>query len=247
LLALLQPFADARQRTPEELEALVRQHLEAQHVQGPVWRDLHAKFNEFRVGVEREILAYCDAFYLDTLEAMGPWVAHHMRDWFCEFRDLLTELCVTMVKFTEGAAGSWGRATKHYRMVTLITKTMAHMHDVPTQHTGKMTYQAYKDPLNRRVQYLEDKAWMRLLEDTAWIVLCANGANDGSVYAVNPRVLDMIAAYRAALTVIEQKAPWDMYVQLAHTQTAASAGRVAAGGNGSARQALLELQALYDD
>ncbi len=82
LLALLQPFADARQRTPEELEALVTQHREDQHVQGPVWRDLHAKFNEFRVGVEREILAYCDAFYLDTLEVMGPWVAHHMRDWF---------------------------------------------------------------------------------------------------------------------------------------------------------------------
>jgi hypothetical protein len=36
-------------------------------------------------------------------------------------------------------------------------KVMAHMYDVPTEHTGtNMSYKAYKDPLNRRLKYLKD-------------------------------------------------------------------------------------------
>jgi hypothetical protein len=248
LLELLQPFSDASQRTTEELQALVMQHERAQNAEASVWKVLHTKFDEFGGAMGSEILPYCDTFYLQTLETMGPWVAHHVRDWFCEFRDLLIELCTTIMKFMATVDRSWGRELRLYRMVTLITKMMAHMYDVPTQHTGKMTYQAYKDPLNKRVKYLQDKEWMQLLQDTAWIVFCTDYR---SAYAVNPRVLSMIDAYRGALDVIQHKEHEDVYVKFVETQRdgrdTSDTTRPATAPDHGTRLALLELQALYNN
>ena len=242
LLAVLQPFSDASQGAPEALQALVMQHERAHTTpEVSIWNVLHTKFDDLEGAVEREILPYCDTFYMQTLETMGPWVAHHVRDWFCEFQDLLIELCTTIMKFNACVEHSWGRELRLCSMVTCITKMMAHMYDVPTQHTGKMTYQAYKDPLNKRLKYLQDKEWMQLLEDTTWIVFCKNQRSE---YAVNPRVLSMIEAWRGALGVIEQKAGEDMLVKFAKKKFGGGTSETHAHSPSDTRLALLEMRAL---
>jgi hypothetical protein len=73
------------------------------------------------------------------------------------------ELLVTMMKYKAAGPGTWDRRKRHYRLCTAIMKVMAHMYDVPTEHTGtNMSYKVYKDPLNRRAKYLQDKKWMQL-------------------------------------------------------------------------------------
>ena len=172
---------------------------------------------------------------------MGPWAAHHVRDWFCEFRDLLIEITTTIIKFKESTDRSWGREMRLCRMVTCITKMMAHMYDVPTQHTGTMTYQAYKDPLNKRLKYLQDKEWMKLLQDTAWLVLCKD---DRDQYVVNPRVLSMIEAWRGALTKIEQKGGKDILVKFAKKNYGGGKSDTTGPPLTDTHRALLEMRAL---
>jgi hypothetical protein len=129
-------------------------------------------------------------------------------------------------------------------MVTSITKVIAHMYDVPTQHTGKMTFQVHKDPLNKRVLYLHNKEWMELLQDTVWIVFCTDAR---SAYAVNPRVLSMIDAYKGVLDVMDQKAGEDVYVKFPETHRdrwhTDDAPRLATAPDRGTQQALLKLQA----
>jgi hypothetical protein len=225
LIELLQPFQDASRTTSAGLQGLVMHRINAQIADGSdfgsddstdsnLWHVLHTKFDEFVGEIQQEIVSYCDSFYMDTPEHMGPWVAHHVRDWFCDFRDLLVELLVTMMKYKAAGPRTWDRRKRHYRLCTAIMKVMAHMYDVPTEHTGtNMSYKAYKDPLNRRAKYLKDNKWMQLLEDTAWIVLCASytaNYEDATIFRVNARVVSMIGAYRAALDTRKQKTPADL-------------------------------------
>jgi hypothetical protein len=281
LLKLLQPFESTSENAPpHELQALVMPRINAQIAHAPsdsgsllsvdarLWQVLHTKFDQIGGEIQQELLPYCDIFYIDTIQHMGPWVAHHIRDWFCEFRALLIEMCVTIMKYKAAQFRSADRAKRHYRMVTLLMKLMAHMYDVPKHHTGNMSYQAYKDPLNKRLQYLKDKEWMKLLEDTAWIVFCANYSGDYTQHMtfprVNPRVVSMIGAYRAALETREQKTPADQLITFAKAQTesedplattrpATAPARpisqtpadAKSGADEVTRNALLELQALY--
>ncbi len=255
LIELLQSFQDASHTTPAELQGLVMHRINAQiadlsdagsqdSTDSKLWHVLHTKFDQFVGEIQQEIVPYCDSFYMDTPDHMGPWVTYHVRDWFCDFRDLLVDLLVTIMKYKAAGRETWARRKRHYRLCTAIMKVMTHMYDVPTGHRGtNMSYKTYKDPLNRRAKYLKDKRWMQLLEDTVWIVLCArytSNYEDATIFRVDPRVVSMIGAYRAALEARHQKTPADLLVNFARTQEE----RRENSQTEQTRNALLELQAL---
>jgi hypothetical protein len=105
---------------------------------------------------------------------------------------------------------------------------------------------AYKDPLNRRAKYLMDEQWMKLLQDTAWIVLCASWAandEDVAIFQVNPRVVSMIGVYRAALDTRQQKTPGDLLVNFAKANTEKHED----SKTNTTKMALLELRALCNN
>jgi len=109
-----------------------------------------------------------------------------------------------------------------------------------------MCYVAYKDPLNRRPKYIMHKQWMQLLQDTAWIVLCASWTanyEDATIFQVNPRLVSMIGVYRAALDTRQQKTPGDSLVNFAKSKT----GKHEDSSTTTTKQALLELRALCNN
>ncbi len=89
LIELLQPFQDASHTTPAELQGLVMHRINAQIADG-------SKFGSD-----------------DSTDSKLWHVLHTKFDWFCDFRDLLVELLVTMMKYKAAGPRTWDRRKRH--------------------------------------------------------------------------------------------------------------------------------------